>query len=294
MIRYDIAPDALDALVEERAPRWLKRAKTRTEGFRKKGKYEEKSSIWSEVKPVFMEVQGGAKCCFCERQFEAGALGRHELDLEHFRPKGSVKMWDCPPELFRAGVSLTAPPDSGKGYHLLAYHLLNYAAACKACNSGLKKDCFPIAGEYDLDGDDPGRLAGEQPWLLYPIGRLDVNPEQVISFHGIFPNSTSDDQATRRRGLVTIAFFGLDDVIARKNLMRERAWVVLSLHALVMQAGEQGDEAAGSAALVEKMLEPTSPHTNCARSFARLFRSDPAQAAEVAELAGKFLLSGST
>ena len=90
------------------------------------------------------------------------------------------------------------------------------------------------------------------------------------------------------------AFFGLDDVIARKNLMRERAWVVLSLHALVMQAGEQGDEAAGSAALVEKMLEPTSPHTNCAGSFARLFRSDPAQAAEVAELAGKFLLSGST
>ena len=47
MIRYYIAPDALDALVEERAPGWLERAKTRTERFREKGRYEEKSSIWS-------------------------------------------------------------------------------------------------------------------------------------------------------------------------------------------------------------------------------------------------------
>ena len=206
MIRYDIAPDALDALVEKRVPGWLDRAKSRTEGFRKKGKYEEKSSIWGEVKPVLMEVQGGAKCCFCERQFEAGDLGRHELDIEHYRPKGSVKKWKCPPELVQEGVSLTEPPGSGKGYYLLAYHLLNYAAACKACNSGLKKDYFPIAGKYDLDGEEPERLTDEQPWLLYPIGRLDVDPEEVITFHGIFPKSTSDDRASRLRGLVTIVF----------------------------------------------------------------------------------------
>ena len=293
MIRYDIAPDALDALVEERAPGWLERARSRSERFREKGKYEEKSSIWGEVKPVFMEVQGGAKCCFCERQFEAGDLGRHELDLEHYRPKGKVKRWKCPPELVREGVSLTEPPGSGKGYHLLAYHLLNYAAACKACNSGLKKDCFPIAGEYDLDGDDPGMLTGEEPWLLYPLGRLDVDPEEVITFHGIFPNSTSDDQATRLRGLVMIAFFGLDDVIARKNLMKERAHIVCLLHPFLVRAEERGGAGAEPAAFVETMLASTSPHANCARSFARLFRSDPAQAAEVAGLAATFLLSGS-
>ena len=293
MIRYDVAPGTLDALVEERVPGWSERAKSRTEGFRKKGGYEEKSSIWSEVKPVFMELQGGAKCCFCERQFEAERLGRYELDIEHYRPKGNVKKWECPPELVREGVSLTEPPGSDKGYHLLAYHLSNYAAACKACNSGLKKDCFPIAGRYDLDGDDPGKLTDEKPWLLYPIGRLDVDPEQVITFHGIFPQSTSADRRARLRGLVTIAFFGLDDVIARKNLIKERAWLVLSLHALLVRAGEPGEAAAESAALVEKMLEPTSPHTNCARSFARLFDSNPDQAEEVAGLTAKFLLSGS-
>ena len=44
MIRYDIAPDELHSLVEKRVPRWLQRAKVRTERFRKKGKYEEKRS----------------------------------------------------------------------------------------------------------------------------------------------------------------------------------------------------------------------------------------------------------
>ena len=293
MIRYDIAPDALDALVEERVPRWLKRAKSRTERFREEGKYKEKSSIWGEVKPLFMEAQGGAKCRFCERQFEAGDLGRHELDLEHYRPKGNVKKWKCPPELVHEGVSLTEPTGSGKGYHLLAYHLLNYAAACKACNSGLKKDCFPIAGEYNLDGEEPERLTDEQPWLLYPIGRLDVDPEEVITFHGIFPKSTSDDRASRLRGLVTIAFFDLDNVIARKNLMKERAHIVSLLHTFLVRAEDRRSTAAEPAALVETMLASTSPHTNCARSFARLFRSDPAQAAEVAGLAETFLHSGS-
>ena len=293
MIRYDIAPDDLGTLVNERVPGWLERARSRTKGFREKRKYKEKSPIWSEVKPVFMEVQGDAKCCFCERQFERGNLGRYELDIEHYRPKGNVKEWKCPPDLVQAGVSMTAPPGSGKGYYLLAYHLLNYAVACKACNSGLKKDCFPIAGKYNLDGDDPAKLTGEEPWLLYPLGHLDVDPEAIITFHGIFPQSTSGDRTLRLRGLVTIAFFDLDDVIARKNLMKERALVVLSLHAFLVRAGGPEDAAAESAELVEKMLEPTSPHTNCARSFARLFRSDPALAAEVASDAGTFLLSGS-
>ena len=44
MIRYDIAPDALETLVNERVPGWLERARRRTEGFRKKGRYEETSS----------------------------------------------------------------------------------------------------------------------------------------------------------------------------------------------------------------------------------------------------------
>ncbi len=96
------------------------------------------------MKPVFIELQGDGKCCFCERQFESGILGRHELDLEHFRPKGNIKEWPCPQSLIVDGVTLTTPPAAGTGYYLLSYHLLNYAVACKACNSGLKKDYFNL------------------------------------------------------------------------------------------------------------------------------------------------------
>ena len=136
--------EELRAWVGQDVPGWRARAKRRTEKFRCEKKYEENSSIWGEVKPVFMELQGGGKCCFCERKFEEGELGRYELDIEHFRPKGNVK--ECPPSRVGEGIRLTAPAEENNGYYLPAYRLLNYAVACKLCNSGLKKDYFPIAG----------------------------------------------------------------------------------------------------------------------------------------------------
>jgi hypothetical protein len=218
VIRYDIDPDDLQARVERHAPGWTARAQTRTDAFRQRRRYEEGTSIWSEAKPVFMELQGDGKCCFCERKFESGNLGRYELDIEHFRPKGNVRNWPCPQSLIDDGVTLTSPPDANNGYYLLSYNLLNYAVACKACNSGLKKAYFPIAGAYDTDGDDPREMTAEQPWLLYPIGRLDVDPEDVITFDGFLPQSNAADHLLQLRGLVTIEFFRLDDVIGRKSV----------------------------------------------------------------------------
>ena len=142
---------------------WGARAKRRTEKFRCKKKYDEKSSIWSEVKPVFMELQGGGKCCFCERKFESGALGRHELDVEHFRPKGNVK--ECPRGRVGEGIRLTAPPGDRNGYYLLAYHLLNYAVACKSCNSGLK-----IAAQGSAGASPQPRTAAV--WLAATLRRM--------------------------------------------------------------------------------------------------------------------------
>ena len=291
MIRYDISPRKLRTLIKQRVPGWIERAQKRTASFRKLGKYEEKSSIWREVKPVLMEVQGGAKCCFCERKFEETGLGRYELDIEHFRPKGNVKMWHCPPELIREGVKLTATVVAVNGYHLLSYHLRNYAVACKSCNSGLKKNYFPIAGPYDLNGDDPTKMKKELPWLLYPIGRLDIDPEEVITFYGYLPQSKSTKPHLRLRGLVTIFFFGLDDVFGRKTLLKERAWVIISLHLFLVGAEDKKNKQ--KAALVQEILKPSSGHTNCARSFKRLFHADRTKAAEVASLAEKYILSGS-
>ena len=186
---------------------------------------------------------------------------------------------------------MTAPPGANDGYYLLAYHLLNYAVACKPCNSGLKKDYFPIAGDYHLEGEDPADMGGEQPWLFYPIGSRDADPEEVISFRGIFPRSEHPDANLKQRGLATITFFGLDDVTARKTLLRDRAQVVVLLHGQLAKATDQHDAAAR--ALAERLLASCSPHANCARSFARLFREDRADADAVAEEAKNFLLSRS-
>ena len=287
MIRYDVGLGRLQTLVDQKKPGWRKRAGNRTKAFRKKGKYEESSSIWSEIKSVYMDVQGKAKCCFCERKFE-GDFSQYELDLEHFRPKRRVKTWSCPPSLAGQGVLLTTPPAKNNGYYLLSYHLLNYAAACKPCNSGLKKDYYPISGPYKFGGTDPRNMKAELPWLLYPIGRLDVDPEDVLSFYGIFPQSHSADPSLQFRGLATIIFFGLDDVVARKNLMRERAMVVVLLHHWLLKAAE-GDP--GVAAQVARMVAPTAMHANCARSLKRLFHANRSQARKVADGAEEFLLS---
>ena len=287
MIRYDIDAEDLRARVEQHRPGWIDRAYARTDTFRQAGKYRERQSIWSEVKQVFMSLQGN-KCCFCERKFESGELGRHELDVEHFRPKKNVKKYRFPRSLITEGIPLTPPPAANTGYYLLVYHLLNYAVACKACNSGLKKNHFPISGSYDLTGSDPATMGAERPWLLYPIGRLDVDPEEVIRFNGVFPRSDATDPLLKRRGFVTIVFFGLDDVFARKNLMKERAQVILALHAMLVKA-ERGDTDAG--AVVDTMLAPTAPHANCARSFDRLFHSDRPRADEVHHTVVRFLSS---
>ena len=50
MIRYPATLEELRARIEQDVPGWGARAKRRTEKFRCTKKYDEKSSIWSEVK----------------------------------------------------------------------------------------------------------------------------------------------------------------------------------------------------------------------------------------------------
>ena len=93
MIRHTITEQEIRASIEVAVPGWLDRAQKRTEAFIKARKYEEASSIWSEVKPVYMKIQHD-KCIYCERQLASpdhgGAI---EHDLEHFRPKNEVVEW---------------------------------------------------------------------------------------------------------------------------------------------------------------------------------------------------------
>ena len=66
MIGYPVKRRDLEDLIAQQSATWLGRAETKTEEFRNQGFYQESSSIWSEVKVVYMRLQGNCKCAYCE------------------------------------------------------------------------------------------------------------------------------------------------------------------------------------------------------------------------------------
>ncbi len=276
MIAYPKSRAELEALIEGAVPGWLKRASERTAAFRRQGRYEEKSPIWSDVKVVYMRLQGGSKCIFCERKLESEEYGKGEQDVEHFRPKGRVRAWKLPKSLRDEGVVLAAVPKEDHGYYLLPYHPLNYSAACKPCNSALKSDYFPIAGKYSLKADDVEKMKSEKALLIYPIRDFDDDPEDLIGFHGISPYSVAPGGHARNRALTTIEFFKLDDEAKRKNLFRDRAMVIIALHAqmVVLDDGASGKSKTIAEDLIAGFTSEKAPHANCARCHKKLFEVD--------------------
>ncbi len=294
MIGYRVTQAQLESLIEAESPGWLQKAELRTAGFRQKNCYEESSTIWSDVKAVFMRLQGDCKCAYCERKLESIDFGKIEQDVEHFRPKGRIRAWRLPKALKELGIKATAVPDEERGYFLLPYHSFNYSAACKPCNTLLKKDYFPIAGEYDLTGDDPVQLhVKERPLLVCPVGDFDDAPENLIRFHGVSPQAVAQNGYNRERALVTIEFFKLDDEAKRKNLLRERAIVIIALYSQLekLADGATGGAKVEAQQLVDGFTSPKSAHTNCARSFRDLFRNNRAEAKAVCDRAFQLIIS---
>jgi hypothetical protein len=295
MIGYSITLQTLKADIETECPGWLKRAEDRTEEFRTQGRYEETSSIWSEVKAVHMRLQGASKCIYCERKLEAETLGKGEQAVEHFRPKARVRAWKAPKALTQMGISFTRVPDKDHGYYLLPYHPFNYSASCIPCNTALKRDYFPIAGKYTLTGKDPRQLLNEKPYLIYPLGDFDDNPEGLIRFHGLSPQAIARKGHKRDRAVVTIAFFRLDDENDRDNLFRERAIVIIALYPQLQIAHGRGTAAnkAEAQSIIDGFQSSKSAHTNCARSFCNLFKRDPTEAQAVFDRTCAFFITKS-
>ncbi len=293
MISYRVSKARLEEMIEERKPGWLARAAERTRDFEALGEYQESSSIWSEIKPVFMELQHD-KCAYCERQLESEAYGRVEHDLEHFRPKKKAKPWKATAKLQLAGVHLTPSllGSADPGYHLLAYNPLNYCTACKSCNSGLKSSNFPIEGVRQPGGEVPAALGTEQPLLLNPVGDFDDDAETLIRFVGVSPMVAAASGYARRRGLVSIAFFRLDD-FRRKSLFRERARVITSLFSFLELAQHADTQAFREVyeGLADTATHSSAAHSNCARSFRDLYQQDRDEAKEVFTLCADYLHS---
>ena len=132
----------------------------------------------------------------------------------------------------------------------------------------------------------------EKPYLIYPIGDFDDDPEELIRFHGISPKAVQNHGHQRARALATIEFFKLDDK-RRKNLLRERAMIIVALFPQLKLAHDRHDaqSAAKAKALIDAFTSPRAPHTNCARSFRDLFLKHRAEAQAVFDGASAFVLS---
>jgi hypothetical protein len=267
MITYDYDINRIRAAVDALVPQWRTHAADRTRRLIREKTFAEASSIWSEVKPVFIELQH-RKCVFCERQFENAEYGRIEHDLEHFRPKSSVKPW--PPNGWSKTYDTPMGGKSSKGYYWLAYELMNYAAACKVCNSPLKSNHFPIAGRRATNQCSSNQLKKEQPYLCYPIGQNDVDPETLVTFIATTAVPAAKSGHQKRRGEVIIDFFQLNE---RLQLHRERARMI-SLLGGALKSLDAGTDVIDNTQLISGLEGTHIPHAACLRAYRRLWDSD--------------------
>lgn len=281
MIRYPVPSGGVQALVAAHDPTWAARAAARASAIGQAGRFNEKSSIWGEVKLVYMRLQH-FKCAFCERPLAREQVGSIEHDLEHFRPKGAVRLW---PRVKRGQAARTYPFSTGQahasGYFWLAYEIGNYAASCKPCNTILKSDHFPIAGHRGASGAAIHVLdRTEKPFLVYPIGDGDDDPERLIAFDGIVAQAAARSGHRRRRAEVTIDFFQLN---TREELRHGRFHVLRSMFTAYDVAQVHPDPARKAAALrsLDEAVAVTAPYAACARSFRHLLVSDPGKAWEI-------------
>ena len=295
MIRYSIRPSTWERRVDAASRDWLEKAEERTDRFRVLGRYDEegRKSIWSKIKRVYMELQG-FKCGFCERGLEKSAFGNIEHDVEHFRPKKSVKLWPSPEQRRERDIrvdqelGLDLGDEADPGYFLLPYHIENYLISCKTCNSTLKSNGFPIASNRQTGGDTPRDMKGEKPYLIYPIGAVDTDPKKLIKFEGVVPVPVATRGHARARALVTIDFFELD---TREVLLEERAEKILALH-VALASIDHPDQATADAAriLVNRLTANDRPHANCAQCHRDLAENDPNRANAIVEAATEFLV----
>lgn len=284
MIRYSTTQAELESAVEREKRGWLAKARQKTDAFRAAGEFNEPTdrNSWSQIKAVYIRLQHN-KCAYCERSFGHDRRSRIEHDVEHFRPKSSVKAW--PAESASSRYNFATGDASETGYYLLAYNIFNYTTACKTCNSILKINHFPVLATRKLGSDDFTLLKTEKPLLIFPIGDLDDDPEDLITFEGVLPVPKFKRGERYRRARVTIDLFELD---TREDLLKTRAaiigWLWNALR-MLQTPGAAAEDKADAQRLVDLAKSPASPHTNCARAFSKLYEQDMAKARQYKERA---------
>ncbi len=301
MIRYSKTSDGVPLTIENLREKiinwkkakkngqdWFKRVEKVERGLSDKPKSSDFTPLWSDIKGIYIGLQY-SKCVFCEQPLE----GPITQDVEHFRPKAAVSRWTPPQDLINAGLVVIQPKNGSEepGYQFLAYHPLNYAAACKNCNSIFKRNLFPIEGRRKTKAKDPSAASSERPYLIYPIGNDAENPEELIEFFGCVPQPVKANGHERFRAQVTINVFKLDDSVARRVFYEGRARSISAMYVnlCAIDSSTDADFVNIAKTNVKRMLEDKEPFANCLRSFYRLYQQSPAKAKQISDDANAFL-----
>lgn len=191
------------------------------------------------VKAKLLDMQYG-KCCYCESKILATGYG----DVEHFRPKGSVR---------QDGNSAEEKP----GYYWLAYQWSNLLISCSVCNTSWKRTFFPLEnpGERARSHLDP--LVHERPMLVDPAVE---DPRDHIRYNGDAPF------ALTARGQVTIERLNL----RRGDLLEDRQKLLRSLTLLrtVVEAlGPDAPESLEASAYMQQLSECSSEFSAMVTDF---------------------------
>lgn len=247
-------------------PAWVALAQGHTLTNVTAGRLVEAGSIWSKIKPVYMDWQAD-KCVYCE--FALG--GNSSQDVEHYRPKSKISAW---PKAGSASYSFSTGMAQDSGYYWLAFDPRNYAASCKDCNSALKRDYFPIAAQRGTATRQVVALnKSEKPLLLFPFGDWGDDPAGFLSFNGIFVEPRTGLTAKQKnRAQVTIDFFRLN---TRRNLLRARFMAIDAIWNAVelRQTSANPATIARAEATIVRNIAAEGPHSLCARAFLELMQS---------------------
>ena len=273
MIRYPIEREDLIQRIRTLNSGWLARALERTEQYIDAQDYVGGSEFWGSIKQVYIELQH-EKCAYCETQLQGAAYASKVHEIEHFRPKSSVKAW---PERkkpawsdFPAHIATGLP--SEKGYYALAYHPFNYAIACTRCNSSLKSNFFPLRGVREVALADPSLSQAEDALLVYPISNVDTDPAQLIAFDGVLAVPRLLAGPDHERALTTIYFFDLNhqDLTSRRAEMIGHLWNALESRRLATDLPDR-QFAQDTIAMV---CSAAGQFSACMQAFQQLYQHD--------------------
>jgi hypothetical protein len=182
------------------------------------------ADVWGKYEADFIGAQFD-KCGYCELP-----LAAHPGDVEHFSPKAELqsepaneKDWGQEGKGDYSVVGRRLPPFSDYGYWWRAYEWTNYLVACNRCNTGWKRNLFPVGDVPRLKPPAMGKA--EIELLLNPFRGED--PADHLEYDKLGQVKARTKSAY---GTATIQTCGLDrDSLVRARVkIAERAYELLN------------------------------------------------------------------